>query len=116
MAGPAYRDIPVYHGDTLKFALVFNDADVDLTGHVAKFQIRKAGVLVADWSEFVTITNPKRVDVIVPGDPDPDGTMKPPRPPRMQNYDYDLQLTAPSGNVRTPLRGLIPLMGDVSHD
>jgi len=114
MAGPGYADIPVYHGDTLTFAVMIAEA-VDMTGHTPLFQVRRAGELVADWSEFVAVTAPQRLDIVVPGDPDPDGTGKPPRPARSQNYDYDLQLTSPAGTVRTILRGHLVVTGDVSH-
>lgn len=115
MAGPGYADIPFYHGDTLTFSITIEDDGVDLTGHVPKFQIRRAGTLVADWSDFVAVTGPQRLDVVVPGDPDPDGTGKPPRPARSQAYDYDLQLTSPAGTVRTILRGIAACTGDISH-
>lgn len=114
MAGPGYADIPIYHGDTLTFSLVIAEA-VDMTGHTPSFQVRKAGTLVADWSAFVTVTSPTRLDIVVPGDPDVDGTGKPPRPARSMNYDYDLQLTSPDDTVRTILRGLIIMQGDISH-
>ena len=114
MSGPGYANLECYHGDTLTFAVVIAEA-VDMTGHVPLFQIRSAGALVADWSEFVSITGPKRLDIVVPGQPDPDGTSKPPRPQRTRNFDYDLQLTSPVGTVRTILRGQLIVMGDVSH-
>lgn len=115
MAGPGYADIPLYHGDTLTFAIVIAEA-VDLTGHVPLLQVRRAGTLIADWSEFAVVTDTDRLDIVVPGDPDADGTLALPRPARVQNYDYDLQLTSPAGTVRTILRGLIICSGDVSHD
>ncbi len=116
MAGPGILDIPVYHGDTLTFSIEISE-DVDLTGHAPLFQVRNpAGGLVADWSEFVTVASAKRLDVVVPGQPDADGTAKPPRPRGSQTHDYDLQLTAPiTGTVRTILRGKVVLTGDVSH-
>lgn len=113
MAGPGYADIPCYHGDTLTFSVTFVEA-VNLAGHTALFQIRRADQLIADWSSFVTVSA-TRLDIVVPGQPNANGTMKPPRPARTQNYDYDLQLTSPAGTVRTILRGLLILQGDISH-
>lgn len=114
MAGPGYADLPVYHGDTLTFSATIQEV-VDLTGHMPLFQVRRAGALLADWSSFVAVSGPQRLDIVVPGDPSPDGTGKLPRPARAANYDYDLQLTSPTGNVRTILRGLIICQGDISH-
>ena len=114
MSGPAYLDIPVYHGDTLTRAILYPD-EVDLTGFSALFQIRKKDALIADWSEFVTVTSPTRLEIEVPGDPDPDGTGALPRPKCEAEYAYDLQLTSPSGTVRTILRGNVILTADISH-
>jgi hypothetical protein len=116
MAGPGYKDLPVYHGDTLTFSVVIAEV-VDMTGHTPLFQVRNAaGALIADWSEFVTIATPQRLDIVVPGQPDADGTTKLPRPRGTQTLDYDLQLTAPiTGTVRTILRGKVIVTGDVSH-
>lgn len=115
MSGPGYADIPVYHGDTLTFSIVISE-DVDLTGHTPLFQVREKGTLRADWSEFVEIATENRINIVVPGAPDADGTLSLPRPLRSKNFDYDLQLTSPGGTVRTILRGLILCTGDVSYE
>lgn len=114
MSGPGYADIPVYHGDTLTFSLVIAEAVV-MTGHTPSFQVRNAGTLAADWTAFVTVTSPTRLDIVVPGDPSLTGTGALPRPASVKNYDYDLQLTSPAGTVRTILRGKIICQGDISH-
>lgn len=115
-SGPGIANIPVYHGDTLTFSLGIQDTNVNMIGHTILFQVRdKAGALIADWSEFAAINTPTQIDVVVPGDPDIDGTGKLPRPVRAQSYDYDFQLTSPIGTVRTILRGLMMVQGDVSH-
>lgn len=116
MSGPANVDIPLYHGDTLTFSSDFGE-DVDLTGYSILFQVREKGTLRADWSEYASIAGGQRLDIVVPGDPDPDGTLALPRPTRTKNYEYDIQLTAPgTGTVRTVLRGLVICQGDVSYD
>lgn len=115
MSTPGYVDIPTYHGDTLTFSADFGES-VDLTGYSVLFQVREKGALRADWSAYASVTG-SRLDVVVPGAPDPDGTLALPRPTRTKNFDYDIQLTAPvTGTVRTVLRGLVMCEGDVSYE
>lgn len=114
IAGPAIKDFFPYHGDTFKASLVFSsDQAIDLTGHTPLFQIRNsAGALVKDWSSYVTIASATRIDIVVPAA----GWVDVPRPRGSQQFDHDLQLTAPvSGTVRTVLRGKMVVTGDVSH-
>lgn len=116
MAGPAFLELPIYHGDTFKCVLSVQET-INLTGYTPLFQFRKNGALVKDFSSSVTVAG-QTITILLPGDPSPNGTGSLPRPTdrnRPDMYDWDLQLTSPGGEVRTILRGQAPVTADISH-
>lgn len=116
MAGPGVLDLTIYHGDTFTVTLTIAE-DIDLTGASIAWQVRSSsGALIADWSAYATVAAPQQIDIVVPGDPDEDGTLALPRPSvrNPKNYNHDLQITL-AGVVRTIVAGVVTVQGDVSY-
>lgn len=116
MAGPGVLDLAIYHGDTFTVTLTIAE-DIDLTGADIAWQIRStAGALIADWSAYATVAGPKQIDIVVPGDPNVNGTLALPRPTARnpKSYNHDLQITL-DGFVRTIVAGVVTVQGDISY-
>lgn len=117
MAGPATLDLEIYHGDTFKVTCTVGPDTVDLTGSAFLMQFRKSGVVMKDFSQFVTLDGLRTIEIAIPGDTDPDGTGSLTRPTGRggDNYSWDLQITAPDDDVRTILRGNVHVTADISY-
>jgi hypothetical protein len=116
--GPALLDLPtIYHGDTFKMTVTVGPETVDLTGSTFLMQFRKGGVVMKDFSQFVTLDGLRTIEIVIPGDTDPDGTGSFPRPSGRSGdqYNWDLQITAPDNEVRTILRGVAVVEADISY-
>ena len=105
---PAQLPLDIYRGDSYPLRLQFwdsNNAAVDLTGVVAKSQIRDrpAGTSIIDMTCVITL--PNTIDVYLAATDS-------------QNLPaqgvWDLQLTYPSGDVRTPVAGPVMVTPDVT--
>ena len=110
MQQPGVLDLLWYRGDTYRFQarLWENSAGgvpTDLTGATAAAEIREkfAGVHVVEMT--CTVTPPNIVDVLMTPAMWPDCPSK---------GVWDLQLTMPSGEVRTVLAGEFTSTGDVT--
>jgi hypothetical protein len=105
---PATLPLDVYRGDSKRLRVKLwgpDNAPVDLTGSVAKAQIRDrpGGKQIIDLLCFITL--PNIVDVTLTSR---DSHKLPAK------GAWDLQLTYPSGDVRTPLAGPVIVTTDVT--
>jgi hypothetical protein len=105
---PAILPLDIYRGDTLRLQFKFwsqGQAPLDLTGVVAKSQIRDrpAGTTIIDL--ICTVTLPNIVDLVL------SATASQSLPPA---GFWDLQLTYASGDVRTPLAGPVTVTPDIT--
>jgi hypothetical protein len=105
---PAQLSFDLYRGDSSAMRLQFfdsNNAPLDLTGVIAKAQIRDrpAGTTVINL--VCTITLPNQIDIKLLAD---DAKNLP------VAGVWDLQLTYPSGDVRTPVAGQVTVTPDVT--
>jgi hypothetical protein len=105
---PATLPLDIYRGDTLRLQFKFWDQaqnPLDLTGVVAKSQIRDrpAGTTISDL--ICTVTLPNIIDLFLPSN----GSQS--LPPAGV---WDLQLTYASGDVKTPLAGPVTVTPDVT--
>jgi hypothetical protein len=105
---PATLPLELYRGDTGRLRVKLfdqNQQPIDLTGVVAKSQIRDrpAGLTVVDLTCVITL--PNIIDVSL----DSVGSQQ--LPPAGV---WDLQLTYSTGEVRTPLAGPVTVTMDVT--
>lgn len=115
---PGKRDVKLYRGDTRHWTATFTEDDVayDLTGHTWLCEIRAdrsrgtvLATLTVDATDAATGTiartlSAAEADTLEPTDPaDPESY-----------YWWDLQSTAPSGDVTTWLAGKVTVAGDAS--
>jgi hypothetical protein len=105
---PATLPMDLYRGDSSAMRLQFWDSGnnpIDLTGVVAKSQIRDrpAGSTIVNL--VCTITLPNTIDVTLLATDS--GTLP-------TQGVWDLQLTYPSGDVRTPVAGPVTVTPDVT--
>lgn len=117
MATPDTNDIVIYRGDTTSLVFTYEDINgdpIDVTGYSAKFQARKdtdastadidlssAGgtITVGTTNGLFTVSISAAITAALDSD----------------DYDYDLQVTDGSSNVRTISRGTITLLKDVTR-
>lgn len=105
---PADLPLEIYRGDSLKLRVtLFDQAQqpVDLTGVIAKSEIRDrpAGTIVIPFT--CTITLPNIIELFLPSDKSQ--TLPP-------SGVWDLQLSYGSGEVKTPLAGQVRVTADVT--
>src|SRR5215471_20558209 len=105
---PAQLPMDLYRGDSSSMRLQFFDSSnlpLDLTGVIAKSQIRDrpAGNTIIDL--VCTLTLPNTIDVMLLA---ADSMNLP------AAGVWDLQLTYPSGDVRTPVAGPVSVTPDVT--
>ena len=111
MQQPGVYDLELYRGDTCRWqARLWDDAPggipIDLTGSTVAAEIRdkSAGAKVVELE--TSITPPNIIDIAIDGE-----AMWATCPSKGV---WDLQITAPSGDVRTVLRGDVEVTGDVT--
>jgi hypothetical protein len=105
---PAILPLDIYRGDTLRLQFKLWDQGqnpLDLTGVVAKSQIRDrpAGMMITDL--ICSVTLPNIIDLFLAS---PDSQQLPPA------GFWDLQLTYTSGDVKTPLAGPVTVTPDIT--
>lgn len=105
---PATLPLDIYRGDTLRLQFKFWDQaqnPIDLTGVVAKSQIRDrpAGTTIIGLQ--CTVTLPNIIDLALIA---ADSQNLPPA------GFWDLQLTYASGDVKTPLAGPVTVTPDIT--
>lgn len=107
---PANYDLSIYHGDSghWRFTLTQQDGTpCDLDCVVAKSQIRdKPGGTALLVTMDCTITLPNVIDVILT----PENSFK----LTPKGGAWDLQLTYPSGEIKTPVAGAVAVTEDVT--
>ena len=108
-------------GDTKKLKVTLKDpadAPIDLTGAIVRFTIREDRDEPDDTTALITKVSPASLDVIdaVNGifviTVDPLDTVD----VETQRYYYDIQVTFPSGDVRTPVQGNWVIKIDTTKD
>lgn len=102
-AMPKNYDISIYEGDTFQFTLTVKDASnvaVNLTGYTAKAQLKKSfdDASPIDFTCVISTPTSGVVNISLPASTTADLIAG-------DTYIYDVQLTAPNGNVRTYLAG-----------
>ena len=111
-AMPNNYDLVVYEGDALRFTLTIKDslgAAVNLTGYTAKAQLKTSYSDSSPIDFVVTIPTPANGVVSVYLAPATTAALIP-----GSSYIYDLQLTAPGGDVRTYLKGDVSVLPEVT--
>jgi hypothetical protein len=105
---PASLPLDIYRGDSARLRLKLwapDNAPIDLAGVVAKAQIRErpGGKQITELLCLITLPNIIEVTLT------PSNSHKLPA-----KGAWDLQLTYPSGDVRTPLAGPVTVTTDVT--
>lgn len=105
---PAFQCLEIYRGDTRRLRIRLwdqNGAALDLTGVVAKSEIRDrpAGTRIVAFSCVITL--PNIIDLTLAA---ADSKALPP------HGVWDLQLTYASGDVKTPIGGPVQVDPDVT--
>jgi hypothetical protein len=113
MALPLRQDLALYRGDTdgVPFRLwqdVIGGTPFDLTGVLARAQIRDVigGILLVEL--VVSITLPNEINVSLPASSWAAF-------PRRSSGVWDLELTYPGAVVRTLVAGAVTISGDVTR-
>lgn len=105
---PANLPLDLYRGDSFALSVTLldqNNLPIDLTGVVAKSEIRDrpAGLLIVAFTCTITLPNIINLNLI-----SEDSQELPP------NAVWDLQLTYASGDVKTVLAGQVTVTADVT--
>jgi hypothetical protein len=109
---PATYDLSLYRGDTGRWQFkLWSDADktqpVDLTGVTVDAMIRdKATGGSYSTTMACTVTQPNIIDMVLTSQQSRDLPAK---------GLWDLQLTYPSGDIVTPLKGAVAVTQDVTY-
>jgi hypothetical protein len=105
---PASLPLALYRGDTFRLQITLSDQNnvpLDLTGVVAKSEIRDrpAGAIIIELQCLITLPNIINLTLLTA-----DSHNLP------AQGVWDLQLTYPSGDVKTPLAGPVAVTPDVT--
>lgn len=115
MAERQDHDIVVYNNDTFNgeiFTITVNKVALDLTGSSIRLQVRKtrddSPVINLSLGSGLSLTDAPngkfRIDNQIFSVTTPDV------------YEYDIEITLASGEVKTYIIGCFKIIGDVSHD
>lgn len=107
---PENYDLVLYKGDTFTMNLSFTDSNnvvLDLTGYVAKCQIRSTFSAVTSYDAACTVDGPSGT-VTVKFDAATTETIS------AGSYVWDFQLTSAGGDVRTYLAGDVTVYDEVT--